>query len=140
LRNILGIIVCVCFCLCSLRGVAESRVNEAVRLSKLTLSAMECANFAPDDAEAGRLGEIGINAGKKFLELMPTLSEEERKSAGPDIAMLWRGVSGYSIDFVLGRVWQEMEKISYESLGDDTKAWERNKLVKYSEKNCSIIR
>lgn len=137
-RKAIGIVVGVC--LCSVQGSAETRVEEAVQLSKLTLSAMECANFAPNDAEAGRLGEIGINAGKKFLELMPTLSDEERKSAGPNIAVLWRGVPGYSIDFVLGRVWQEIETFSYKSLGDDTKAWKYNKSVKYSEKNCSIIR
>ena len=63
LRNIFGIIVGVCFGLCLPQGFAENRVNEAVRLSKLALSAMECANFAPNDAEAGRLGEIGISAG-----------------------------------------------------------------------------
>jgi hypothetical protein len=79
-RQAIGIVVCVCFCLCSPQSFAEDRVNEAVRLSKLTLSAMECANFAPNDAEAGRLGEIGIGAGKNFLELMPTLSDDNKNS------------------------------------------------------------
>jgi hypothetical protein len=139
-RKAIGIVVGLCFCLSSPQAFAENRVNEAVRLSKLTLSAMECANFAPNDEEAGRLSEIAISAGKKFLELIPTLSDEEQKLAGPNIAVLWRGVPGYSNDFVLGRVWQEMENSAYKSLGDDTKEWKYNKSVKYSEKNCSIIR
>ncbi|HEY2756986.1 MAG TPA: hypothetical protein VGJ01_14775 [Pseudolabrys sp.] len=67
-----------------------------MRLSKLTLSAIECSNFAPNEAEANRLGAIGIEAGKRFLELVPKLSAEEQKKAGPNIAVLWRGVSGYS--------------------------------------------
>jgi hypothetical protein len=85
-------------------------------------------------------GEIGLAAGQKFLDVVPKLSPDDQKIAGRDIAILWRGVPGHSSDFVLGRVWQEMERIVYSSLGDDTAKWEREKARKYTEKNCMIIR
>jgi hypothetical protein len=125
----------------TLPAFAETRVEEAVRLSKLTLSAMECANLAVNDADSQRLQEVGMSAGKQFLEAMPKLTQEEQKSAGPKIALLWREViPGPSIDFILGRVWERMTDIAYKSLGDDTKKWDSAKVVKYSQKNCMIIR
>jgi hypothetical protein len=50
-------------CFVSVCAAAETRIDEAARLSKLTLSAMECANWAPTGDETQRLGEIGIDAG-----------------------------------------------------------------------------
>lgn len=126
-------------CLGSVQAKAETNTEEVIRLSKLTLSAMECSHFSKEEEEANRLGLIGIEAGKKFLALMPRLSPQEQKSAGQNIAMLWRGVSGYSVDFVLGRVWQEMQRIAYDSLGNETKDWDAIKFKKYTEKNCMII-
>jgi hypothetical protein len=123
----------------TLPAIAETRVEEVVRLSKLTLSAMECANLAPNDADSRRLEEVGLSAGKQFLEAMPKLTQDEQKAADPKIALLWRGVPGPSIDFVLGRVWERMTDSAYKSLGDDTKKWDSEKVVKYSEKNCMII-
>jgi hypothetical protein len=123
-----------------LPAIAETRVEEVVRLSKLTLSAMECANLASNDADSQRLAEVGISAGKKFLEATPKLTQEEQKTAGRDIALLWRGVPGPSMDFILGRVWEQMTEAAYKSLGDDTKQWDREKIVKYSAKNCMVIR
>ena len=121
--------------------IAEIRIDEVVRLSKLTLSAMQCAILATDTADSARLSEIGLVAGKKFLELAPKLSDEEAKIAGNHIAILWRGVlPGPSSDFILGRVWQEEEEEVYRSLGNDTEKWEQEKVRKFSEKNCMIIR
>jgi hypothetical protein len=130
----------ICVCLNAPHASAETKVEEAVRLSKLTLSAMECANYAKDGAEAQRLASIGIAAGRQFLDAFPKLSADEQKAAGPNIALLWRGVSGPSVDFVLGQAWKEMETMAYKSLGDDTKVWDNSKLLKYSQKNCSLIR
>jgi hypothetical protein len=101
---------------------------------------MECANYAKDGAEAQRLANIGIAAGRQFLDAFPKLSAEEQKAVGPHIALLWKGVSGPSVDFVLGQAWKEMETIAYQSLGDNTKVWDSAKLTKFSQKNCTLIR
>src|ERR1700677_3859286 len=85
----------------TLPAIAETRVEEVVRLSKLTLSAMECANLAPNDADSRRLEEVGLSAGKQFLEAMPKLTKDEQKAADPKITLLWPGVPGPSIAFVL---------------------------------------
>ena len=130
----------ISICLFVSQAVAETRMEEAVRLSKLTLSAMECANLATNEGDSQRLSEVGLTAGKKFLDLLPKLTPEELKSAGPNLAILWRGVSGPSTDFVLGRVWEQMAVIAHKSLGDDTSKWDREKVRRYSEKNCMIIR
>jgi hypothetical protein len=101
---------------------------------------MECANFANNDADAQRLQDVALSAGKKFLDVLPKLSQEEMKIAGPNIAMLWRGASGPSADFVLGRAWETMTGIAYKSLGEDTSKWDREKVRRYSEKNCALVR
>jgi hypothetical protein len=135
-----AILIVVGVCCGSVQAFAETRGEEAIRLSKLTLSAIECSILAGDGNESQRLGEVGIAAGKKFLELIPKLNAEEQKSSKEHIAILWRGMSGYNSDFVMGRVWQGMVTITYRSLGDDTKQWERDKRTKYLDKNCMIIR
>ena len=63
----------------SVQVAAETRGDEAVRLSKLTISAIQCSILASDTNEAARLGDIGITAGKKFLELIPKLSADDQK-------------------------------------------------------------
>ncbi|WP_045837033.1 hypothetical protein [Hyphomicrobium sp. 99] len=119
---------------------AETRVEGAIRLSQLTLSAMECTVFAKEDAEANRLFQIAIDAGRKFLALAPTLTPEEQKAASPQIAVLWGGLSGPSVDFVLGEAWHAMSSAAYKKLGDDTKRWDTEKVFKYADANCRLIR
>ena len=138
LTKVIWIVVGVC--IGSTHTFAETRAEEAIRLSTLTVSAIECSVLSSDSSDAKRLGEIGIAAGKKFLELIPTLSAEERKSSEEHISVLWRQVSGYNSDFVMGRMWQEILTNVYWSLGDKTKEWDGNKRKKYLDKNCMIIR
>ena len=120
--------------------VAETRVDKAVRLSKLSLSAMECSILATDKADAQRLAKIGLASGKQYFDAVAKLSEEEEEIAGKDIPATWRGVTGISPDFVLGRVWEKMEIIVRESLGDDKSNWAHEKAEKYADKNCMSIR
>jgi hypothetical protein len=72
---------------------------------------------------------------------MGRLTDEERKAAAGRIAGVWITIlGGPSTDFVLGRLWQDIESRTYKSLGHDTQNWEREKAQNFSEKNCSIIR
>lgn len=120
--------------------VAETRIDEAVRLSKLALSAMECSMLAPDKADARRLAKIGLTSGKEYFDAVAKLSDEEQKIAGRNISATWKGVTGISPDFVLGRIWQKMEDTIQESLGSDKRKWAHEKAKKYAEKNCVGVR
>jgi hypothetical protein len=51
-KKTFGIVVGVCFG--SAQVIAETRIEEAVRLSKLTLSAIECAILARNGDETQR--------------------------------------------------------------------------------------
>jgi hypothetical protein len=123
------------------QAIAETRIEEAVRLSKLTISAIQCSQLADDDNEAQRLSAMGIAAGKQFLDLFANLSPAERQSADPNIATLWHLVPGPSNDFILGRVWELLEKetlASYDS--DDKKVAKIRQQQLFDNKNCSLIR
>jgi hypothetical protein len=117
---------------------AETRGDEAARLSALTISAMECSFLSNDDHESQRLRDIGIAAGKELLDLMPKLSAEERTGR---IALIWYEIiPGYSTDFILGRLWERLNREVHQQLGNDTKTWDSKKAERYHEKNCMVIR
>jgi hypothetical protein len=120
--------------------IAETRIDEAVRLSKLSVSAMECSMFAPDKADAQRLAKIGLAVARQYFDSVGKLSDEDQEIAGEHIPAIWKGVSGISQDFVLGRVWQKLENIVQKGLGDDKSKWAREKAQKYADKNCMSIR
>jgi hypothetical protein len=73
IMGISGLIVGICFASVT---TAETRIDEAVRLSKLAPSAMECSILAADKADAQRLAEIGLASGKKYFNAVAKLSEE----------------------------------------------------------------
>jgi hypothetical protein len=126
--------------LISTTALSETHVEDAIKLSQLTLSAMECANYTDDNKEFNRLFDLSIDSGKKFIQTWNNMSEEERKTASPNIAVVWRAVQGFSVDFVLGQVWNEMSKDAYRRLGDDTKQWQYQRPQEYRNRNCSILR
>jgi hypothetical protein len=118
--------------------------EELVQLSRLTMSAIECSILATDNNEAQRLGDIGVKTGKEFLSNMRVyydkLTVDEKKHVNNNVAILWHGVSGPSDDFVMGRVWQELEHIVYKRLGDNTTLWDVNRNSEFAAKNCSLIK
>jgi hypothetical protein len=126
--------------LISTTASSETHVEDAIKLSQLTLSAMLCANYTDDNKEANRLFDLGIASGKKFIQTWENMSIEERKTASPNISVLWGRVQGFSVDFVLGQVWNEMTKDAYRFLGDDTKQWQYKRSREYADRNCSILR
>ncbi len=135
---ILGLFMDSCYALD--RGPPE----ELIQLSRLTMSAIECSILATNDNEAQRLGEIGVKAGKDFLNYMrlyyDKLTVDEKKHVNNNVAILWHGVPGPSDDFVMGRVWQELEHIVYKRLGDNTTLWDAKRKSEFETKNCSLIK
>jgi hypothetical protein len=131
----------VCILLAAVaQTIAGTPTNELTRLSKVSLQAMECSHYAAAEPEIKRLEQVGLEAGQKFLNEMAKLNNEEREVTAPYIANLWLRVSGRSTDFILGRVWQEMESAAYKSLGQKREKWPANRERQYNENNCLIVR
>jgi hypothetical protein len=98
----------------SLMAIPAQADEEKARQGQLMLSAFECATFAQlakKGEENKRLFNIGIQAGRNFLEALQNgkISEAEMNSTVPV------GVSHYlwgpepSIDFVIGRIYEGAE-------------------------------
>lgn len=120
---------------------AQSRVEEAVRLSQLTISAFECSVLAVDQKEGKRLWDIGFAAGHKFLDELGSLTDEEDKKVSQNIAMLWNFISGPSHDFVLGRLYDDrITNVLKTVVGDDKKITAMRQEQAFQQKNCALIR
>jgi hypothetical protein len=76
--------------------------DQLVRLSKLSMTALQCTYLAPNPAEADRLLVVGVEAGRRYVEL----ARRERKSldrAQDNIPGIYLQIDGPSADFVIGR-------------------------------------
>lgn len=150
-KTIIGIVASICFC--SGQAIAETRVEETVRLNNLMTAAFDCAVLRDDgkgggitDMEGQRLFDVGITAGRRFLDLYTKLSVDEKKSMVPEGKVEWGsigGIWGPSNDFVLGRMVQEraevLYSIEYDVHGTDAD-WQRKRERLFSEHNCIVIR
>ena len=109
---------------------------------KLTVSAFECSIVAPDQTELQRLFDIGFEAGRKFLDGLSNVRNEEEKRLKENIAVLWisKGVAGRTHDFVLGQVYSEIEAYTCKDFLDDKKSWTLKEEQVFAHKNCALIR
>ncbi len=121
---------------------AQSNVDEEIRLSKFAVSAFECSIVAPDQTESQRLFDIGFAAGRRFLDGLSNVRNEEEKRLKENIAVLWigKGVAGRTHDFVLGQVYSEIEAYAYKDFFDDKKSWTLKEEQVFAHKNCALIR
>lgn len=124
----------------STQAMADERVDEAVRLSKLTLSAFRCSILTNKEAETNRLFEVGYKSGQSFLDIFDKLNDEQRKLASPNLAILWRWVAGPTKDFVLGMAYQNVVGDVGHLYDSDQQKWTRNKQEAFSSENCMVIR
>ena len=91
LKTIIGIVVGVC--LCSAQAFSETREEELVRLSKLTISAFECSVLTDgDDAKLAFF--VGLKAGEGLWDGLRKLSTDEVRTIGLKIDKLWGMVKG----------------------------------------------
>lgn len=142
----LGGIVCMSGC-----ASAQAVVIEEARLSKLTVSAFECALLTADGREANRLLEIGHTAGRAFIGGISNLTKIERMRLAAQMHPLWKqvwdGVSqsvvakpphealseslwGPTSDFILGRIFSDRAAWAT-TVGDASKKADR-----FRERQC----
>jgi hypothetical protein len=118
---------------------AQSQIDEEVRLSQLTLSAFECSVLASDKKEAQRLFDIGLGAGRAFLDGLSKLTGDEDKAVSENTAILWNMVAGPTHDFILGQVYSDRIEEIYKYHDGDNKAWALKQEQMFRQKNCALI-
>jgi len=123
------------------RAKAQSGVEEEIRLSQLALSAFECSILASDQKEVQRLFDIGLAAGRRFLEGLNNLTDDEDRKVAANIAVLWNFVAGPSHDFVLGRVYEDRTNDLFKDFeGGDKKLWAIRQEQMFRQRNCALVR
>jgi hypothetical protein len=128
---------------------AESGVVEALRVSELARSAMDCAQLAGDKQEKKRLSDIARTAGRDFLSSFEKLKNEEQAQVRGKMNFAWWPVVDGSADyeFRLGRLWEGMEWARDDEFDrqdelnktDRSEARKHRKEAMYIERNCTYI-
>ena len=138
LKTIIGIVVGVC--LCSAQAFSETREEELVRLSKLTISAFECSVLTDgDDAKLAFF--VGLKAGEGLWDGLRKLSTDEVRTIGPKIDKLWGMVKGgTTTEFVLGGAYEAIREEVAKSAVRYGENWYERRQNMYKEKNCVQFR
>ena len=144
------ILIVVGVCVGSAQACAESRVDEAVKLSNLAHSAMECSQLTSSADEEKRLFDVAMTTGKEFFILFEKLSHEEKEQAKFrmhfDWAFAYKEPGNY--DFRLGRLWSAItfdRDLDFNRQDEEWKRkadYDRRKIQKdgmFSGKNCIYI-
>ena len=116
-------------------GIPDAKVKAA-----LALSAFECSNLAPNKAESARLFNVGITAGRQFLNFAEA-DTNGYKSIASQIDPIWTADGPRpSADFVLGEIHAAALGKVYEYRGRwDEHGWEPKRAALYAEKNCAFL-
>ena len=116
-------------------------INSAKLRSNLALSAFECSHVAPNPAEASRLFNLGVLAGRDFLEFA-TGNQSGFKSIASQIDPVWtRNGNRPSADFHLGEIHAASVGRAYADRGRmDDRDWEVRRNEIYAQRNCPFLR
>jgi hypothetical protein len=119
---------------------ADIDIPTAQTRAALALSAFECSHLATSQADHSRLFNVGVQAGRDFLQFAEKNANGYR-SLAPQVDPAWVQVEDRpSVDFKLG----ELHAITVaraigwrRGLGDN--AWEARREALYREKNCQFL-
>lgn len=76
--------------------------SQLIRLSKLSITALQCTYLTKESADSARLFAVGLEAGRRYVELAQRDKEAFRK-ASDYIPGIYLQLDGPSADFVVGR-------------------------------------
>jgi hypothetical protein len=121
-------------------GVLEAQpVEESMkRNARLTVSAFQCAVVAPDSKERERLFNMGLKAGRDFASRARDRGDLYERVRN-DIPWLWTAVEGPSVDFIVGRIYEQLEAGIYKEYDSDKTRWDMIKGNHYRQRNCALI-
>ena len=135
----IGIVLALSFL--SQAANADTQKEELIRLSKLAFSAFECSVEATNENEEARLFDVGLVAGRKFLDGMNDLGRVERDNLVKEVAPMWFYKVNRSTDFVMGEVYQFVRRFVYDQIrvdGVDVENAKKEHL--YFQGHCASIR
>jgi hypothetical protein len=120
---------------------AETELEKQVKNSRLAISAFQCSFVAEDKKEQERLFQLGLNAGRDFLEFIKANpSKYEVEFFNEKVPTFWFVTDGPTTDFVLGRIYEEHKNEIYKSLPRRNMELRKIKKEKlYHKKNCALL-
>jgi hypothetical protein len=148
LKNIIVIVFALWFSL--VQAIADPRVEEAIKLSNLAHSALECSQLTTNPNEQKRLFDIGMTTGEEFFSLFEKLNNEEIEEAEFKMNIDWIfpiHASGNS-DFRLGVLWSAIKFDRELDFSREDEKWkrehdyDREKIqmeAMFNGKNCTYI-
>ena len=119
---------------------ADIDIPTAQTRAALAMSAFECSHLATAQADTSRLFNLGVQAGRDFLEFADKNATGYR-SLAPQVDPAWVAVeSRPSVDFKLGELYAITQARALEwRRGASDSAWELRRDALYREKNCQFL-
>jgi hypothetical protein len=117
---------------------ARADADEQLKNAFLTTSAFSCAIVSTDEMESDRLFMLGLNAGREFLHfnktetaLYPTIASK--------VPMIWSLMPGPTSDFILGRIFEHIQREIHREYSSDKEVWRLKKQRMYQTQNCRLL-
>ena len=125
---------------CDRKNQADIDIPTAKTRAALALSAFECSHLATAQADTSRLFNLGVQAGRDFLDFGDK-NQSGYQSIRNDIDPVWTRVEARpSVDFKLGELhaYTIARAIEWRGRYNDSN-WEGRRQQLYVEKNCQFL-
>jgi hypothetical protein len=134
------LLVAVLACSACQEKKSDLSIPDAKVRAALALSAFECSALAPAPADASRLFNVGLLAGRDFLGFADA-NANGYKSLGADIDPLWNAVADRpSADFKLGEMYAAIRhRVDAERIRYSDSRWDAQRNEWYTQKNCAFV-
>lgn len=125
---------------CDRKNHADIDIPTAKTRAALALSAFQCSHLATAQADTSRLFNLGVQAGRDFLEFADK-NQSGYQSISSQIDPVWTRVEARpSVDFKLGELhaYTIARAIEWRGRYSDS-SWEGRRQQLYVEKNCQFL-
>jgi|GEM_PF-3993696 len=125
---------------CDRKNHADIDIPTAKTRAALALSAFECSHLATAQADTSRLFNLGVQAGRDFLEFADK-NQSGYQSISSQIDPVWTRVEARpSVDFKLGELhaYTIARAIEWRGRYSDS-SWEGRRQQLYVERNCQFL-
>lgn len=115
-------------------------IASAKAKSALALSALECSYLAGSQADASRLFNVGVSAGREFLHFADS-NASGYQSIASQIDPIWPQVAARpSADFKLGEInAATINRVRNYRGGSNERNWNDHRNALFNEKNCAFL-
>jgi hypothetical protein len=132
-------------------SISYGQADEKAQLARLMFSAFQCGTYAAmssNEKEKARLFEVGVKAGREFLDAVNNgqITYEAKYSVVP-AAVMERLLYRPSTEFVLGRIFEfsthaasEMARVAGAGSLTDLERTKNKASEKYITGNCALLK